>query len=260
MEDFTKVPRGKFFGSTTQFTNYTMKKILSAIAIASSAIFSAHGALVYTTFDIPVGSSNVGTFTTNYEKINSVGSLSQSGAYDYNYAYAYRTFTPSVTGTYTLGVTDADYDPVMILYSGRTSLSQYTAGTGAIAVNDDGNWDWFGSYWGYGTQVNTATPYPLNMPLLKNITLTAGTDYLVAIAGYRPYSSTEVGAYTIGPSSIPLPADFFVAGPASVTLDGAPAAVPEPGQVAASLVLLAGIAGYVFLKRRQQKQTAVVVA
>jgi hypothetical protein len=29
------------------------------------------------------------------------------------------------------------------------------------------------------------------------------------------------------------------------------AAVPEPGQVAASLVLLAGIGGYVFLKRRK---------
>jgi len=34
------------------------------------------------------------------------------------------------------------------------------------------------------------------------------------------------------------------------------AAVPEPGQIAASLLLLAGIGGYVWLKRRKQKAAA----
>jgi hypothetical protein len=34
--------------------------------------------------------------------------------------------------------------------------------------------------------------------------------------------------------------------------------VPEPGQVAASLLLLAGIGGYVFLKRRKAAKTALV--
>ena len=38
------------------------------------------------------------------------------------------------------------------------------------------------------------------------------------------------------------------------------AAVPEPGQVAASLLLLGGIGGYVFLKRRKAAKTAVPVA
>jgi hypothetical protein len=37
---------------------------------------------------------------------------------------------------------------------------------------------------------------------------------------------------------------------------GGPAAVPEPGQVAASLLLLAGIGGYVFVKRRKAVKTA----
>ena len=40
----------------------------------------------------------------------------------------------------------------------------------------------------------------------------------------------------------------------------APAGVPEPGQVAASLLLLAGIGGYVFVKRRQAAKTAAPVA
>jgi hypothetical protein len=38
---------------------------------------------------------------------------------------------------------------------------------------------------------------------------------------------------------------------------GGPAAVPEPGQVAASLLLLAGIGGYVFVKRRKVAKPAL---
>jgi hypothetical protein len=34
------------------------------------------------------------------------------------------------------------------------------------------------------------------------------------------------------------------------------AAVPEPGQVATSLLLLAGIGGYIFLKRRKAAKAA----
>jgi hypothetical protein len=45
--------------------------------------------------------------------------------------------------------------------------------------------------------------------------------------------------------------DFFTGNGGS-----APAAVPEPGQVAASLLLLAGIGGYVFLKRRKTAKPA----
>jgi hypothetical protein len=37
-------------------------------------------------------------------------------------------------------------------------------------------------------------------------------------------------------------------------------AVPEPGQVAASLLLLGGILGYVFLKRRKLAKSAVPAA
>ena len=39
-----------------------------------------------------------------------------------------------------------------------------------------------------------------------------------------------------------------------------PTGVPEPGQVAASLLLLGGIGGYVFLKRRKSAKTAVATA
>ncbi len=99
------------------------------------------------------------------------------------------------------------------------------------------------------------------MPLIKDVSLTVGTNYLVAITGYRPYlknnGQDSMSLVETGPSSIPLPASFFVAGAGAVTLDGATAAVPEPGQVAASLMLLGGIGGYVFLKRYKAAKAAV---
>jgi hypothetical protein len=45
-----------------------------------------------------------------------------------------------------------------------------------------------------------------------------------------------------------------------VTSASAPSAVPEPGQVAASLLLLSGIGGYVFVKRRKAAQAATPAA
>jgi hypothetical protein len=40
------------------------------------------------------------------------------------------------------------------------------------------------------------------------------------------------------------------------TPSGDPSAVPEPGQVAASLLLLGGIGGYIFIKRRRSATPA----
>ncbi len=222
-----------------------MKKILSIIALASSAIFSAHGALVYTTFDIPAGSANVGFFEIGDNSLDGPADLSTPGSL--TRPYAYRFFNPSVTGLYTLGMTYADYDAAMLLYSGQTSFPELDPSAGIMDVNDDGNWDTAGATLFFGTQTvdpSAGGGIPSLMPLLKDQSLTAGTNYLVAISTYGS-----------SPNPLPLPASFFVAGPGSVTLDGAPtAAVPEPGQVAASLLLLGGIGGYVFLKRRKAAQ------
>jgi hypothetical protein len=46
----------------------------------------------------------------------------------------------------------------------------------------------------------------------------------------------------------------------TVTVNVGPAGVPEPGQVAASLLLLAGVGGYVFMKRRKVAKMAPPVA
>ena len=46
----------------------------------------------------------------------------------------------------------------------------------------------------------------------------------------------------------------------TVTVNVGPAGVPEPGQVAASLLLLAGVGGYVLVKRRKAAKMATPVA
>lgn len=46
----------------------------------------------------------------------------------------------------------------------------------------------------------------------------------------------------------------------AIVAAGPSSSVPEPGQVAASLLLLGGIGGYVFLKRRQSAMSAVATA
>ena len=46
----------------------------------------------------------------------------------------------------------------------------------------------------------------------------------------------------------------------NIGVTSASAAVPEPGQVAASILLLAGIGGYVWMKRRKRAQAKAVVA
>jgi hypothetical protein len=57
-----------------------------------------------------------------------------------------------------------------------------------------------------------------------------------------------------------LDPEFFAMWNIGVTSASAPSAVPEPGQVAASLLLLSGIGGYVFVKRRKAAKPAAPAA
>jgi hypothetical protein len=75
-----------------------------------------------------------------------------------------------------------------------------------------------------------------------NITASSSTEYpLNSIVG-------------IGSVNSATPTTFS---PTFSTAYTAPSSVPEPGQVAASLLLLGGIGGYVFLKRRKTAKSAL---
>jgi autotransporter-associated beta strand protein/T5SS/PEP-CTERM-associated repeat protein len=179
-------------------------------------VLSAHASLIYTDFDIPSGSTNVGIFTLSTTSLSSLSQLSSPGVR--TRGYAYRSFKPSVTGNYTLGMTDASYDPVMILYSGLT-FNPSSPSTGAMALNDDGAWTYTGGNYSFGSRTvnpSAAGGSPDYMPLLLNQSLTSGADYLVVITTYGVSGS------------VPLPANFFLAGPGAAGLDGAAAAPPAP--------------------------------
>ena len=87
-------------------------------------------------------------------------------------------------------------------------------------------------------------------------------DALLANTNYSSFFNINTAATNgTGGWSGSLPANFQVltlGDTNSLYLYAAPssAAVPEPGQVAASLLLLAGIGGYVFLKRRRTAKQA----
>ncbi len=227
---------------------------LLAFAIATIALCTlpaARGQLIYTTFDIPSGSPTVGQFPNSNRLLWGLEDL--TGGSGFNFAYAYRYFTPSVTGSYTMGMTDGTYDPVMVLYSGQTSFPVADASVGVIGFNDDGAWDLNADTYSFGTQVvnsSAADGFPQYMPLIKDMTLTAGTNYLVAITSFASMDHTFPG-----PSTIPLPAEFFVAGPAAVTV----APVPEPSTVALAAIGLAG-AGLALRRRQLARRTSHAAA
>jgi len=86
---------------------------------------------------------------------------------------------------------------------------------------------------------------------LTGVTFTDSGDwgfqrYLVSGATVQSGSSGQIVGPSLGPGQTGGPGVPDTAG------------VPEPGQVAASLLLLGGIGGYVFLKRRKAAKVAVV--
>ena len=111
-----------------------------------------------------------------------------------------------------------------------------------------------------------------------SVILFGGSDFSQTSASGNPSSVTldcntadtagALGQYVIGTfTAISSFADFDLNGIGGFPLINAiqvrnitSAAVPEPGQVAASLLLLAGIGGYVFLKRRKAAKSAMVPA
>ena len=66
--------------------------------------------------------------------------------------------------------------------------------------------------------------------------------------------NTGTGSTALDPSNLLSPTSLTLR--YTYTPSSGPSAVPEPGQVAASLLLLGGIGGYVFIKRRRKSAVA----
>jgi hypothetical protein len=248
-----------------------MQKPTKAIALSIallSACFNptpAQGALIYTNFTIPANSPNVGEFSISSSALWELSQLSNPGPWDYRYAY--QSFRVNETGLYTMGMTDGIFDALMILYAGTTTFPADPS-TGAVALVDDGDWDYNSTTGLYYFDTQTLNPFavpnssggynPSWLPMIKQQNLVAGMDYLIAISTFSPQTNNSEPYTSLPPvATFSLPSSFFIGGPAGVTLyGGESAAVPEPGQVAASLLLLTGIGGYVWLKRRKVAKPA----
>ena len=166
--------------------------------------------------------------------INSLAgaTLFQSGASTFNYNFA-RADDSS------LAITDQSTGSISLYnnYDIPTHPTNFGSGGGALAASSTANTSMF--FRRDAPEIWLAQDYVLGTPVTGALTWTGKT---FATLGW-----TE-GTYV-----------WRWAGD-SVTLNiggSGPAAVPEPGQVAASLLLLAGIGGYVFLKRRKTAKTAM---
>lgn len=240
-------------------------KLLKSIALAAALVLgvvapdSARAALIYSHFTIPENSPNVGEFHINTSGLWQISQLSPSGPWDFRYAY--QAFRTSVSGVYTMGMTDGVYDAMMILYTGTTTFPADPS-SGATALVDDGAWDYNSQTGLYYFDTQTVNPlavpngygsyYPSWLPMIKEQTLAADTDYLIVISSFSAQTKNGESYSPLGSlGTFNLPSSFFIGGPAAVTLYGAePAAVPEPGTWAAAALLLGG-AGFARWRKRK---------
>lgn len=202
--------------------------LFAALAFTGATL----AANVFTHFDIPADTPYVSSFSSAASGLFNLGQLSQPGPYTRDVVYSY--FTPGVSGTYTIGIASASFDPVLIVYQGQNTFPSLAPGEGAIALNDDGS---VFSFEGLAFS-NSGTLVQFN-PLIRDLFLTAGTNYLVATTSW---SSNQ---------QIPLPMSFFVYGSNEVSVNGAPVSepsvVPEP-----SAAMLGSLALIPLLRRRRR--------
>jgi hypothetical protein len=163
---------------------------------------------------------------------------------------------------------------------GGGGSSSFTSLLGGLSL-----YDLTETYFDNGTAINlAATPNAGNGTFTsgsalanRTFTLAGGQSLISSIPTTSSISSLLWGAFT-GAGQIQVNGIFnalgsasgsnvspnysALAAPTSVTVQYtytvAPAPVPEPGQVAASLLLLGGIGAYVFIKRRKKSAPAAV--
>lgn len=162
---------------------------------------------VFTFFNIPEETGNRARFSIADYRIPKLSSLRVPGPNQHDVVFL--LFAPKVSGLYTLGVSQATWDPVMIVYEGQSTFRSDSPSLGAIALMDDG---YLFNFKGLAI-VNNDDP-TLN-PVIQNIALKAQTDYLIALT-----------PFTAG-LGLSLPVEFFVYGDDQV-IRGDVSLIPEP--------------------------------
>ena len=177
--------------------------MLFAVSLFVSINSSKADVEVTTEFTVTSETHTVNTWslsTTNLGNSTNFNTLTTGGS-SFNYIVEY--FTPTTSGTYKMGQTQANTDTVMVIY--ENSFDPINPSVNYLAFNDDGN----------------STLFPADVPRMcgsanwcpaLQAALTAGNDYYIVIS---TYSSGTV---------LTLPQTFFVTGEAAVGVGGAPPA------------------------------------
>jgi hypothetical protein len=212
---------------------------LLAVAVVGLGIQSASAALILTTqFDATFDDALTAPFVGNATLSYSAGSPLADGVYAWN-SFSGLSFSasfPDVGSGVTFNETHLLSSDVYVAIVGSSFFF--------ANPNSDANSPYSGS-----ADFSNGTYYLTTEPV-NNSTLSS--DYRGTAFSYPLYQLSLVadGSFIYGGS---YGADRQLA---TVGGGGDPAAVPEPGQVAASLLLLSGIGGYVFLKRRKAAKAA----
>jgi hypothetical protein len=216
-----------------------MKKITSLLAIGAAAIGiqSASAALITlqtnfdNTFDDALSAPYVGNATLTYTSPSAL----PDGVYEWN-SFTGLTFSASFPD---LGVTFTQTDLLSTdVYVAIVGSNFFFANSNSTDNSPQGGSADFSN----GTYILTNEP-------VNNITLSS--DFRGTSFSY-PLYQLLAGSDTVYMGSYGADRQLASLGGGG----GDPAAVPEPGQVAASLLLLGGIGGYVFLKRRKVAKAA----
>lgn len=99
-----------------------------------------------------------------------------------------------------------------------------------------------------------ASPVTLNINSSVFANYTGSGTVLYTSSILEGDDNTGTGSTALDPSNLLSPTSLTLR--YTYTPSSGPSAVPEPGQVAASLLLLGGIGGYVFIKRRRKSAVA----
>jgi hypothetical protein len=249
-----------------------MKKLIPLITIALAVMAAGQAAagIIYGT----TGTGGPGTRDTNWKVLAAYTGYTPPGSQSYPYnSYVYNVVPTNWNGTGGWGQTQVGYTNAdgTFYWIGTASTADsalpfptqygYIIGQSfladqagmydfSFAANGDNLFSFFinGSI-SYadpmkptivgGTQIGvTSGDFQVIKTLTGSAYLNAGTNWAYAVVDERGFSTGILVAQS--------------------TFSGGPSPVPEPGQVAASLVLLAGIGGYVFLKRRKAAKPASV--
>lgn len=163
-----------------------VRQLITGLVMICAAGMGLHALPVLTEFVITggVNGATVGTFDGGGATLTSISDLADTSAADRQYVAQY--FKPTVSGSYSFGLSKSNEDTVLILYSGTFNPS--SPSTNALSLNDDPT-----PPYGAGGVVMEACGAQISYCPRITTNLTANTTYHIVITSYAPNMTVSDG-------------------------------------------------------------------